>query len=54
MVSQSPQVTKKYGWTEPAVWALALEGKDDLPRFNALNRGLLTWAGRKHLKVLFG
>ncbi len=22
-----PQVTEKYGWTEPAVWSLALEGK---------------------------
>jgi hypothetical protein len=22
------------GWTEPMVWSIALEGKDDLQRFN--------------------
>ena len=49
-----PQVTEKQvcpvdpedrtgGWTEPAVWSLALEGKDDLARFKALNWGLWAW-----------
>jgi len=49
-----PQVTEKHacpvgpedrtgGWTEPMVWSLALEGKDDLQRFKALNWGLRTW-----------
>ena len=38
-----PQVAEKHGWTEPAVWSLALEGKDDLARFKALNWGLWTW-----------
>ncbi len=28
------------GWTEPMVWSIALEGKDDLQRFKALNWGL--------------
>jgi hypothetical protein len=31
------------GWTEPMVWSLALEGKEDLQRFKALNWGLRTW-----------
>ena len=31
------------GWTEPMVWSLDLEGKDDLQRFEALNWGLRTW-----------
>ena len=25
-----PQIAEKHGWTEPVVWSLALEGKDDL------------------------
>ena len=37
------QVAQKHGWTEPMVWSLALEGKDDLQRFEALNWGLRTW-----------
>ncbi len=37
------QVTQKHGWTEPMVWSLALEGKDDLERFKQLNWGLRTW-----------
>ena len=37
------QVAEKHGWTEPMVWSLALEGKDDLERFKALNWGLRTW-----------
>ncbi|MEA3415596.1 MAG: hypothetical protein U9R02_05470 [Thermodesulfobacteriota bacterium] len=38
-----PQVAEKHGWPEPMVWSLALEGKDDLQRFKALNWGLWTW-----------
>ena len=38
-----PQITEKHGWAEPLVWSIALEGKDDLQRFKALNWGLRTW-----------
>ena len=49
-----PQVAEKHacpvgpedrteGWTEPMVWSVALEGKDDLERFKALKWGLRTW-----------
>ncbi len=38
-----PQVAEKHGWAEPLVWSIALEGKDDLERFKALNWGLRTW-----------
>ena len=31
------------GWTEPMVWSLALEGKEDLQRFKELNWGLRAW-----------
>ena len=37
------QVAEKHGWTEPIVWSLALEGKEDLKRFKVLNWGLRTW-----------
>jgi DNA modification methylase/DNA-binding CsgD family transcriptional regulator len=37
------QVAEKHGWPEPLVWAVALEGKDDLARFKELNWGLRTW-----------
>ncbi len=37
------RVAEKHGWTEPMVWSLALEGKDDLERFKELNWGLRTW-----------
>jgi len=37
------QVAEKHGWTEPMVWSLSLEGKDDLERFKELNWGLRTW-----------
>ena len=30
------QVAQKHGWTEPMVWSLALEGKDDQDRSNNL------------------
>ena len=29
------QVAEKHGWTEPMVWSLALEGKEDIERFHA-------------------
>ena len=38
-----PQVAEKHGWAEPLVWSIALEGKDDLQIFKALNWGLRTW-----------
>jgi len=38
-----PQVAEKYGWPEPLVWSIALEGEDDLTRFKKLNWGLRTW-----------
>ena len=37
------QVAEKHNWTEPMVWSLALEGKDDLERFKELGWGLRTW-----------
>ncbi len=37
------QVAGKHGWTEPMVWSLAFEGKDDMKRFKELNWGLRTW-----------
>jgi len=37
------QVAEKHGWTEPMVWSLSLEGKDDLERFKELGWGLRTW-----------
>ncbi len=38
-----PQVAEKHGWPEPLVWAIALEGEDDLQRFKALKWGLWAW-----------
>ena len=38
-----PQVAEKHSWTEPMVWSIALEGKDDLVRFKELGWGLRTW-----------
>ncbi|WP_457551038.1 DNA methyltransferase [Desulfobacula sp.] len=37
------QVAQKHGWTDPMVWSLALEDKDDLERFTKLDWGLRTW-----------
>ncbi len=37
------QVAEKHNWTEPMVWSLALEGKEDLKRFKELGWGLRTW-----------
>jgi DNA-binding CsgD family transcriptional regulator len=31
------------GWTEPMVWSLALEGREDIERFKKLGWGLRTW-----------
>ncbi len=40
------QVAQKHGWTEPVVWLLALEGKDDQDRFKEFGCGLRTWEQR--------
>ncbi len=37
------QVAEKHGWTEPMVWSLALEDKEDLERFKEIGWGLRTW-----------
>jgi len=37
------QVAEKHGWTEPMVWSLALEGREDIKRFKQLGWGLRTW-----------
>jgi len=37
------QVAEKHNWTEPMVWSLALEDKDDRERFKELGWGLRTW-----------
>ena len=34
------QVAEKHNWTEPMVWSLALEAKEDLERFKELGWGL--------------
>jgi len=38
-----PQVANKHDWPESMVWSQALQGKDDLTRFKALNWGIRTW-----------
>jgi hypothetical protein len=35
------QVAEKHGWAEPLVWSLALEGKEDLQRFNELTNAVI-------------
>ncbi len=37
------QVAQKHGWTDPMVWSLALESKNDHDRFKELGWGLRTW-----------
>jgi len=37
------QVAEKHGWTEPMVWSLALEVKEDSERFKEIAWGLRTW-----------
>jgi hypothetical protein len=34
------QVAEKHGWTEPMVWSLALEGREDIEQFKELLAGL--------------
>jgi hypothetical protein len=34
------QVAEKHGWTDPKVWSLALEDKNDRERFKELGWGL--------------
>ena len=36
------QVAEKHNWTEPMVWSLALEDKEDLERFKEIGWGLRT------------
>ncbi len=36
------QVAEKHDWTEPMVWSLALEGKEDIKRFRELRWELRT------------
>jgi hypothetical protein len=36
-------VAGKLGWPEPLLWAVALEGKSDAERFEALKWGIRTW-----------
>ncbi|MEA3415643.1 MAG: DNA methyltransferase [Thermodesulfobacteriota bacterium] len=37
------QLAEKHNWTEPMVWSLALDNKEDLERFKELGWGLRTW-----------
>lgn len=37
------QAAEKHNWTEPVVWSLALEDKEDLVRFKEIGWGLRTW-----------
>ncbi|MDA3789718.1 MAG: DNA methyltransferase [Desulfobacula sp.] len=37
------QVAEKHGWTDPMVWSLTLEGKNDNDRFKELGWGRRTW-----------
>jgi len=37
------QVSEKHNWSEPMVWSLALEDRDDRERFRELGWGLRTW-----------
>ena len=37
------QVAEKHNWTEPMVWSLTLEGRDDLEKFKEGGWGLSTW-----------
>ena len=38
-----PEVAEKHGWTEPVVWSLAIEDKEDLDKFKEIGWGLRTW-----------
>ena len=37
------QVAEKHNWTEPMVWSLAMEDKEDIERFKEIGWGLRTW-----------
>jgi DNA modification methylase len=37
------QVAEKHGWPESLVWAIKLDGKDDLPKYKELQWGVRTW-----------
>jgi len=37
------QVAEKHNWTEPMVWSLAIEGREDIERFKEVGWGLRTW-----------
>jgi len=37
------QVAEKHSWTEPMVWSLALEGKEDIERFKEIGWRIRTW-----------
>jgi len=37
------QIAEKHNWTEPMVWSVALEDKEDLDRFKEIGWGLRTW-----------
>jgi ParB-like chromosome segregation protein Spo0J len=41
------QVAQKNAWTDPMVWSLALEGKNDHDRFKELGWGFNTWDNLK-------
>ena len=38
-----PQIADKYSFTEPMIWSMVLEGKDDIYRFKKLKWGIQTW-----------
>ncbi len=40
-------VAEKHCWTDPMVWSLALEGKNDHDRFKKLGWGFCTWDNLK-------
>jgi len=37
------QVADKYSYTEPMIWSIVLDGKDDIERFKELQWGIQTW-----------
>ncbi|MCP3943448.1 MAG: hypothetical protein GY710_18475 [Desulfobacteraceae bacterium] len=43
------QVAQKHGWTEPMVWSLAFEDKNNRERFKELGWGLRTWDIASHI-----
>ncbi|MCP3941549.1 MAG: hypothetical protein GY710_08720 [Desulfobacteraceae bacterium] len=43
------QVAQKHGWTEPMVWALALEDKNNREKFKELGWDLRIWDRASHM-----